>query len=289
MKKLLFALAPILATNALAQSVSDYWGFSVRLAGSTWLYGYTSESTRTTVRLGLVPSGSKANHLATDVDNNRLIYAVMDTAGNITGIEAYSFYTRTSQVLTNGADLAGMIGQTSGGASFYNGNYYFWDDDGDTQGLVKFTFDGDGLIDTMTKPYGNDTTLGGLGDIAIDGAGIMFALNTANQLYSLDLNNPLAALSYIGDYSAYVSNGQLFIDEEGRLISFQSSTGNWVSLDPNGSGILETITGDPNAVNQLYDDLSEGRSVGIVVPEPTGALLVTLSGACALLRRRRVA
>ncbi len=288
--KLLLVLLPYLALNTGTQAaVTDYWGFAVRSGGSPRLYGYTSAGDATS--LGFLSSTSyRVNHLATDIANNLVIYALMDTTtDDINSIWARNFSNSLLVDITNGFDLTATVGATSGGASFYNGNYYLWDDDGPDQGLIRFGFDENGLITSMVKPYGNDTTLSNaLGDIAIDGSGIMYTLDAFSKLYRMDLNNPLANLVFLGDYSAYTGgNGQIFIDEQGRLITRQSGTGDWLSLNPLEPGVLETLPGASSTVGFVFDDLSEGRPPGTVIPEPTGLLLGAAGGILGLLRRRR--
>lgn len=283
------ALAIISQSVNAQTSVGDYWAFGVLDSN---LYGFTSESTRTVISTELTasPNTFRANHLATDTARNRVIYGLhrIDDS-TVQSIWAWDFNTNTRVNIStpNGIDLA-FIGNSTGGAGFYNGDYYLWDDGGAQQGLVRFTFDETGNIASATKPWGNITSVGGLGDIAIDASGMMYILTdgtAGNRLYRMDLNDSLATPVLLGDYSGYVSNGQLFIDQQGRLLTRQLDSGNWLSLDPLSPGVFEVIPGP--AVFAEYADLSEGALVGVVVPEPSGALLLGLAGAVGLSRRKR--
>ncbi len=296
--------SPLLAASLLfspqslkSAAVTDYWAFGVSQAR---LYGFTSETTRTTIAFSMsdVPN-SVTNHLATDAAFNRVIYgvnsrpAVVGDPSPLEGIWAWNFEDNSAIDITNGYDLAGVIGPTTGGGSFYNGAYYLWDDEGPEQGLVKFTFGIDefaadySLINSMTKPWGDMTglNLGSFGDIAIDANGTLFALTATNRLYRMDLKDPMGSPSLQGDYTGYASNGQLFIDNLGRLLTRQSGSGNWLRLNPDQPGLIEVISG-PTTFN-TYEDLAEGPVVGVVVPEPSAILFVGLAGSLSFLRRRR--
>jgi hypothetical protein len=183
-------------------------------------------------------------------------------------------------------DLSSLVGQSWGGGAMYNGDYYLFDDEGGQQGIVKMTFDSKGLIDSVTKPWGNSSTVGQLGDIAISSSGMLYVLtNTSYELYQKDLNVAGSTFTKIGDYGSRPLNGQLLIDSEGRLMSAGSSNGLWYQLDPNGSSqVLATFTGPSGSVIS-YDDMA---AVG-PVPEPASYAMM-LAGLLSLgmVRRRRM-
>ncbi|WP_200390679.1 PEP-CTERM sorting domain-containing protein [Roseibacillus ishigakijimensis] len=271
----------------LAQtSTTDYWAFATFEAS---LYGFTSANERVLITSSLTasPTAYAANHLATDSANNRIIYALNELPNNassdVVAIFEYDLATNTRTNITGTANLASTVGVSLGGGSFYDGAYYLWDDYGSAQGLVRFTFDSNGVINGSSKPYGNDNSIGLLGDIAIDRNGQLFILNADNELYRADLNNTSVSPTLVGDYSAYLGNGQLFVDADGQLISRADSSADWVILDPEQPGILGTLTG-PSQFS-AYSDLAEGGIVG-VVPEPSATACLLLGGLLSTRRRR---
>jgi hypothetical protein len=120
------------------------------------------------------------NGFAYDQANKRLYYSVITTSGS----ELY-FYDLGSD--TN--IYAGSIVGNSPGASFYNGKYYYIDNN--TDDLYIYEFDGNGLI------TGSPTTITGIsgglnrslnfGDIAIQSDGVVYGAareNTGSRLPS---------------------------------------------------------------------------------------------------------
>ncbi len=302
-----FIPASLLVTTVVhGQNVSNFYGFGVF---NQSIYGFNNETTRTLLIADAVPPHPQnanwvepINHLATDASRNRLLYVpqlerLNTVPGETRGMFSYDLASGTVTDITNGFDFEALVGYSTGGGSFYNGDYYLFDDVSssfDTQpgvgagkGVVKISFNGAGLISSVTKPYGNlDGGVGELGDIAIDASGQMFIFSSTARLYKLNLNNPVANFQLIGDYSATTQNGQLMIDNLGRIITRDTVSGDWLSLNPNGPSAPTRITGPAQFSN--YGDLTEGGVVGVVIPEPSSLLLGAIS-LLALGRRKRSA
>ncbi len=298
--QIIITLAAAMITQHASAQFSSIYAFATTDEGS--LNQYTSLTTGSLIASNLVTNTNqfRVNHLATDAARTRVIYGVENIAtGALTDVRAAYIAGpaagQNSSIL-NGNDIS-FIGNSNGGGSFFNGAYYLYDDIGPNQGIVRMTF-GTGAfagISSISMPWGINTAGGDLGDIAIDGAGQMFLFNEARDLYSFDLNNssPSQQLSFIGNYSASVGGTgtrQMFIDDLGRIMINAADTGDWRSLDPLNPGSSTLIPGiDITVGTNTFSDLSSGgRPVGVVIPEPSTALLGGL-GLLALFRRKRVA
>jgi len=287
----------LVAQSASAQLSSSFYAFAITDQNS--LNAYTSPTTGSLVASSMVGNvqNRRINHLATEIARNRVIYGVEDTqTGAVVDIRAHILGgpgAGTNGSILNGNNLATTIGSSTGGGSFFNGAYYLWDDGGTGQGIVRMTLTAGGLIDTISKPWGNNLTGGELGDIAIDASGAMFLFNELRDLYRFDVNNPDPAqpLVLIGNYSLAVGGSgtrQMFIDDLGRIMINSGTTGDWRSLDPLVPGSSTLIPGINLLVGtNTFSDLAPGgRPVGTVIPEPSSMLIGSL-GLLALLRRRR--
>ena len=260
-----------------ANSVTDYIGFGIQDRN---LYAFTSHSTRVLLSGSILSSGSAGNHLATDYGNNRLLYTKGLGDGNITQLYAWDFSTDSEVLLYS--DL-NVIGQSSGGASFWNGSYYFYDDEStgspSAVGITKVTFDLNGAVATVSKPFGNINPAGGLGDVAINASGLMYILGTDGALRSIDLTveTPTPSFTLIGN-TGLDGGGQLFFDNVGNLLV--RSGANWVIINPATAGQVGTIAGGSSTT---YADLASAA----VIPEPGTIALFAGAGMALLIFRRR--
>src|SRR5690606_16328736 len=117
------------------------------------------------------------NHLATDSENNRLLYTGItwtpqDPLNRVTHFFSYDLTTGTRTTLS--PPPSNLVGTSYGGGGFYDGAYYMFDDNGGQQGIVRATFNPDGSVASWDKPFGNHTLGNGLGDMAIDAEGLMY-------------------------------------------------------------------------------------------------------------------
>jgi hypothetical protein len=261
-----------------ADSVYNYIGFGIQ---DHTLYGFTDYETRVVLSNSILTANAHGNHLATDALNNRLLYTKGLGDGNITALYAWDFDLGGEVLLYSGLNV---VGYSSGGASFWNGSYYLYDDEPSGSpsavGIVKITFNPDGSVDTISKPFGNINPAGGLGDVAIDPSGIMYILSTNGELRSIDLTieTTTPTFTLIGD-TGLNGGGQLFFDPVGNLL-VRSGT-NWVIVDPLTAEPVGTINGGASAT---YADLSSAALNPI--PEPGSVLLFSM-GACLVLFMRR--
>ncbi len=298
MKKLtLTILAGALAIggSAFAQSFADFEGFAVK---ENTLWGFTSNNTaldtRTAISTNLLSAGqvtplSNANHLATDVLNNRVLYT--NGTGAVNTLFAWDFTTNSEVVV---GSLSG-IGNSSGGATFWNHAMYLYDDDGSptNQGIWKITFNLDGTVDAITRPFGNWNAPGGLGDIAVTEDGTLYILGTSSGLWSIDITDetptPTVTTYTISSGTEPRGDGQLFVDNDGNLVTWDNvSRDRWLQFNFDGTGnyTLSQLGGtwSPKLAAGAYADLSSGGAS--VIPEPAVALTVLL-GALGLAARRR--
>jgi hypothetical protein len=271
------AASLLASARAKADNVTDYIGFGIQDRN---LYAFTSHSSRILLSSSILSSGDAGNHLATDFENNRLLYTKGLGDGNITRLYAWDFGTNSEVLLY---DELNVIGNSSGGASFWNGSYYFYDDEStgspSAVGVVKITFDENGAVETVSKPFGSINPAEGLGDVAINAAGVMYILSTNGALRSLDLTNETTSPTFtlIGN-TGLNGGGQLFFDNIGNLLV--RSGANWVIIDPNTAAQAGTIAGGSSAV---YADLASAA----VIPEPGTVALFGAAGMVFLLFRRR--
>ncbi len=260
------------ATEAKALELTDYVGFAVK---DTTLYGFSNLQTATIISSSIL-SSSSANHLATDADRNRLLYTASSATNNV---YAWNMTTNSRELLGTITDFGHSITNSSGGASFWNNAYYLYADQASGGGILKVTFNLDGTIAAVTKPFGNGHPDGGfgLGDIAISATGIMYILQTDGDLYSLDLTvegTPSPNFQTVKLAALTSGGGQLFFDQNGELLTrTQGGANTWSILSPSTGNITGTI----NAGTTLsdYADLSSAP----VIPEPSTYLLLGMSAA----------
>ncbi len=272
---LLLVLTTLLAP-VRAAVLHGYEGFGV--SGRS-LYAFPTLTTRLLLTDQLLSEGQSANHLATDQARNRLLFTRGSDSVAITELYAWDLASGTQRFV---GTLSG-IGASSGGAGYYNGAYYLYDDQGAApdRGITKVTFNQDGSIATITKPYGSKALPGhaGLGDIVISASGIMYLSATNTNLYTIDLNSSTSDFQLLRA-GAVNANGQLFFDRLGRLLSWDSTQ--WRVINP-ATGQHTLIPGGEAA--WTYSDLS---SAVVAVPEPgTVALITTPFLGLALYRTRR--
>ncbi len=235
-----------------SSAISQYSAFALGVNGE--LYGWTDlPGDPVVLDAALLGSGVEVNHLATDFERDRVIFA---NNGFVGGIYAYYFsgpFANTVQLIST-ANFLSSLDQSSAGATFYNGKYYLFDDEKNNffeeeRGLWEITFDDSGNASTLTK-ISNFSI--GLGDIAADADGTIYLYSGSDDLYSFDLNNTGAGWTLI---NSNVPGNQLFIDNDGRLLTQNTVTNDFTILDrATGNAIGTVASTNP----EYFNDLSEG-------------------------------
>jgi len=253
------------------------------------------------------------NQLAYDVTTNNLYYT------DHNGSDFYRFdATNQTEHLISG--LPGLpAGKTGSGAGdFYNGRYYYTPETG-TQGMYQVGFNSDGSMveshTTITPSNLSDFSdlsdgstyagLGDFGDVAIDNSdGKMYGSSTMHNngqsytaFWSIDLDDPNFTMEMINDNIGSIY--QLGFDEDNTLWGNR-----WTNSTGNQAGRLEELNletgeeesdtrvriGNRNARGDFYDLASTNLRIGpgiLVLPEPSSATLLAMSGMFALFRRSR--
>lgn len=145
----------------------------------------------------------------------------------------------------------------------YNGDFYIYDDTGDTsnQGLYRITFNTSGTATTITR-VAEPVVCADLGDLSINAFGMAYIISSGT-IYRFDLSaNPAGALAPSSSWTTVgtvtgTTGSQLFFRGNGDLIG--SNSGSLIKINPDtaaNEGVVAALTGF------AWNDLSEAPALG---------------------------
>ena len=249
---LMCAVAVPYSAVALHISVEDFELFAVQ--GNTF-YGFSNNLTDREILF--LPTISDQNHLAVDPARNRILFlqnAPLGPAQHI--LWEYDFDSDTFAI----TGTIGVSNLIAGGATFYNGSYYLYDD-GVENRVVKVNFDASGQI--FSKSVFATGAGINLGDIATDTLRAkMYIMADNSDFYSLDINNPNAGFSLVGNLgfgTGIIS--QLAFDSRGRLIASGPTLNQWQIINPLTATSVATIP-VPFPTTGLFDLATGAAQIG---------------------------
>lgn len=214
------------------------------------------------------------NHLAMDYDRCRLLVGGTNIRGShLNSLYYYSLQSSNRGVLKK--SYLAELGTSTAGAVYSNHTLYFYDDEGPTAGLYVINFDPSNLSDTATPlapplkimDVGGSGQPSGLGDIALDennnylyvlGSFTPSSTTDNGKLFRLNLSNLSSGWEFLG--ALKVDEGeigsQLFIDDQGRLLTSNIGTGKWVHINPTDASIISEFG---NASTYDWSDFSRSN------------------------------
>ncbi len=291
------ALASFILPCAMAQQMEV--AFSLQGSSVTW-FAVDDPGTQGSLSFTGLPGNFDGNGLAYDPGGHRLLFVNGPSSAthalwslDLTGVTLAS----GSSVDVGAATSLGNLTFGGGpvelyGGAFYNGSYYTLINGGDTLRKVDFTGIGGDINDWMNINLpGNNTMF--LGDLAFDSNGDLWISGNNDE------GTPTPSMSRLWHYSTTDGvtftnegsinhpglrfNGILF-DTDDNLYGYRVGTSAYGTIEEGTGTFAEIYSGAPfNAGG----DLTNGFLMTVVVPEPSGALLIGLTWMLGLLRRRR--
>ncbi len=247
-----------------------------------------------------LPGGFEGNSLAYDPGAHRLLFVNGPSSAthalwsvNLDGLSLVPGESVSAGAAINLGNLVFGGGPVElYGGSFHNGSYYTLINGGDTLRKVDFTGVGGDVDDWVNINLpGNNTMF--LGDIAFDSAGDLWISGNNES------GTPTASMDRLWRFST--GDGLTFTNEgsinppgfryNGILFDMEDNLYGYKVQPSVAYGAIATGTGDFTSIYNgppfhLGGDLTNSFMMP-VVPEPSGALLVGLTGMTVLLRRRR--
>ncbi|TLD69342.1 PEP-CTERM sorting domain-containing protein [Phragmitibacter flavus] len=285
-------------SNAVAQPLEV--AFSIQDDLLTW-FSVDDPNIQNTITVIGLPSTLEGNALAYDSDNQRLLFVHGNTLVNrtiysvdLSGITLSATGTVNAGWATNLGTMSFDGPREVYGGSFYNGSYYVLIDG--TDSLRRVSFDAAGVINNQTNinlPGVRDMFLGDIafaanGDLWIAGFNQYGGTPDHDRLWRYSTTDGGDSFEYqqtiepAGDRY----NG-IFFDVTGvDLYGYRYNTtqGHYSSINTT-TGVPEFIySGSPFTQG---GDLTNGFFIGVVVPEPTSALMLVTGLGCLFGRRRR--
>ncbi len=254
---------------------------SVDVSGRTDTTMYTNASLGTT------------NGLAIDVPDHLLIFGSTTSSSQL---EYYNLATNTAGAVT-GTGVTGSISN----AAFYNGSYYFVQENSNV--LEKVTFSQSSLtggapsISSVTNITLSGAPSLGFGDIAITSNGTLYGSSTVG-LFSVNLGstsgstNSSYSLIKSGStlYQIALDPTQTFLYAEHDATNNTAGGGTWGTIALSGPGAGTFVASSPAFTTFGFGDIADQT---LVTPEPTTFVMLGLAGAIGLaqskLRKRRKA
>lgn len=285
----------ILPSSILAQQMEV--AFSLQNNSLTW-FAVDDPTIQGSISVTGLSNSFEGNALAYDPDAHRLLFVNGTMAANrpLWAVNLSGLTLNAGEIVEAGAAInLGTLNFGAGtelfGGAYYNGAYYTLINGGDTLRRVAFNSDGSILSASNIDLPGRFTMY--LGDFDFDSNGNLWISGNNSDV------GPSTSASRIWKFSTVDGvnftqagvinnneiryNGILF-DLDDNLYGYRLGSSVYGSVSKDDGSFTPIYTGDPFGDG---GDLTRGFLMNVAVPEPSGALLVCLTGLLALLRRRR--
>jgi len=252
-KRLAIVLMCCSTMPVAAGGVADYELFST-FRGE--FFGY-SRGLRDQTSLFSLPTDY--NHLATDIEGNRLLFVENFPSTTDVPLLSYSFDDESIQTV---GMINNVSAQTAGGATFLNDSYWFYDDGGSGRLLKvrvgEVRFDTNGIASSIsTITTGNDFELGDMAADVSNASILLLEFGTGN-LHRLDTRASTPEFNFVGNLGlSSSSTNQMAFDSNGRLIVSTSVNRRLLVVDPTDATIVDTLD---MPFSTFFADLSRGAA-----------------------------